>query len=161
MDCSNRHDEAKAIRRGDIAATPTAGEVDAILCRDETGIRLGQCLLADIILPNPAQPRTPEGGNILPQQWFEAGVTRLSHQNGANARSKFAGAGFRLARMGECAGKSGSGIDLQQQFRQIDLRQAVCNGLPQGNEAGRFFELVEAGQYQVVAGTRLFYAETG
>jgi drug/metabolite transporter (DMT)-like permease len=37
----------------------------------------------------------------------------------------FAGAGFRLARMGECAGKSGSGIDLQQQFRQIDLRQAV------------------------------------
>jgi hypothetical protein len=72
MDCSNRHDEAKAIRRGDIASTPTAGEVDAILRRDETGVRMGQCLLADIILPNPAQPRTPEGGSILPQQWFEA-----------------------------------------------------------------------------------------
>jgi hypothetical protein len=52
-------------------------------------------------------------------------ITRLSHKNSANARSKIAGAGFRLARMGECAGKSGSGIDLQQQFRQIDLRQAV------------------------------------
>src|ERR1700719_2436108 len=125
MDCSNRHDEAKAIRRGDIASTPTAGEGDAILRRDEIGVRMGQCLLADIILPNPAQPRTPEGGNILPQQRFEAGITRLSHKNSANARSKFAGAGFRLARMGECAGESGSGIDLQQQFRQIDLRQAV------------------------------------
>jgi hypothetical protein len=40
MDCSNRHGEAKAIRRCDIASTPTAGEIDAILCCDETGIRL-------------------------------------------------------------------------------------------------------------------------
>jgi hypothetical protein len=40
MDCSNRHGEAKAIRRCDIASTPTAGEIGAILCCDETGIRL-------------------------------------------------------------------------------------------------------------------------
>ncbi len=56
MDRADGHHEAQPVSRGDVTAAPGPGERDAVLCRDQDGVRPGERLGPDVVLPHPAQP---------------------------------------------------------------------------------------------------------
>jgi hypothetical protein len=161
VDGPHRHDEAQSIGGGNVSATPSPRQVDAVLGGDEPGVGLGQGFGPQIVLSDPAQARPSERRHVGSHQRLQAGVARLGQQDGAQRRCQVLRPRLRLAGVGERAGEPSSGVDLQQQFRQIDARQARCHGAPQGDKAGRFFKTVEAGEHQVVVGAVQLNADAG
>jgi hypothetical protein len=150
VDGPHRHDEAQSIGGGNVSATPSPRQVDAVLGGDEPGVGLGQGFGPQIVLPDPTQARSSERRHVRSHQRLQAGVARLGQQDGAQRRLQVPRPSIRFAGVRERAGKSGSSIDLQQQFRQIDARQARRDGVPQGDQAGRFFEAVQTGEHQIL-----------
>ena len=124
MDGPHRHDEAQPVRRSHVTTAPPPRQVDAVLGRDEPDVRYGQGFGTQVVLPHSAQPGSPERRHVGPHQRFEARVARLGQQDGAHACRQVLRTSIGFASVRERAGKPSSGIDLQQQLRQIDMRQA-------------------------------------
>ena len=56
MDRADGHHEAQPVRGRYVTAAPGAGERDAVLGRHQDGVRPGERLGPDVVLPHPAQP---------------------------------------------------------------------------------------------------------
>ena len=116
-----------------------------------TSLRIGcgQCVGPDVILFDPAQSRPPQRRHVRPDHRLKPGITGLGNENGTDARGNILDTGSCLARMTECIGKSGSGLDFENQLWKIDAGHPGIDRAAQGNQALRFLQFVERRENQV------------
>ena len=144
IDGSHRHDEPETVYRGDLAGAPGGDDRDFPLGFDESGIRPGERLVADVVLLHPRRPGAGECRIEGVHERLQPYVAGLGQKYGAHAlveipRPRTATLGYVV----ELAGEAGTGVDLQQEVWQIHPRDHGTKSIPEFFQRGRLIQPVE------------------
>ncbi|RML70227.1 hypothetical protein ALP82_200177 [Pseudomonas savastanoi pv. fraxini] len=83
MHGAHRHHKTHAISRSHIAAAPSAGQCDAVLCGYQDGIAGGQGVITHVVLINPQQSVPPQCWCVLAYKRFGASVAGFGQEHRA------------------------------------------------------------------------------
>ena len=146
VDRPHRDDEAQPVGGRDLPSSPGLRQRDAGLGLDQPGVGPGEGVGPQIILLDPAQAVTAQGGVVLPDQGLQPDVAGLRQQDRAHAQGQVLHSRPRLAQMRELVRKASPRVYLQQQFRQIHPRHHRVGLVPEMGVGRRLFQPVQARQ---------------
>ena len=101
-------DEADAVGRGHLAASPDVGDRQGVLRRDDPGVGGSDSFGPNEVLADPGQPVAAECRLVGADHWLEADVAGLGDQRTAQAGGELLDARMALADMGKGVGETGA-----------------------------------------------------
>ena len=148
---SDRYDEAKPVGRGDLASAPVLGQGDRHLAVHKSGVGLYQGLGTKVVLFDPTETPTSQRWGVLSNQRLQSDVAGVSDQRGAHAGRQVGDPRTSLAHVGEGVGKSCPCVHLEQQFRQVYLRQHPLGQRAELHETRWILESIQPGEDEFLA----------
>ena len=148
---SDRYDEAKPVGRGDLASAPVLGQGDRHLAVHKSGVGLYQGLGTKVVLFDPTETPTSQRWGVFSNQRLQSDVAGVSDQRGAHAGRQVGDPRTSLAHVGEGVGKSCPCVHLEQQFRQVYLRQHPLGQRAELHETRWILESIQPGEDEFLA----------